>query len=78
MTPHSEKMKEYTRIYLKNTVRHVVTTDKFHVKDIIQTNNGISLVLQALKDESSNAKHRIFTVPVQIAAKDYEVEPDNK
>jgi hypothetical protein len=69
-----KELREATRIYSKSTVRHVVTSDKFHVKDVIQTNKGIALVLQALKDESTDARHRIFTVPLEMGKKDYELE----
>ena len=59
---------------LHKTVRHKVTADKCFVKDVIATHKGVALVLQALKDEGGNSKHRIFTAPVDFAEKNYEIE----
>ena len=67
-------MHEASRRYSRNTVRHVVTSDRYYVKDVIQTAKGVALVLQALKDESADARHRIFTVPLGLAKKDYDIE----
>jgi hypothetical protein len=69
-----EKLEDVKHTYYKKVVRHVVTNDKFYVKDIIDTNRGVSIVLQALKDEAADARHRLFTAPVELVRKDYEIE----
>jgi hypothetical protein len=74
MKPETENLERLSRSHNKKIVRHLVTTDKFFVKDVIQTQKGPALVLQALKDEGLNTRQRIFTVPEEIALKDYEIE----
>jgi hypothetical protein len=71
----SENNFEHSSVrYRHKNLRHSVTSSQYYVKDIIQTEKGTALVLQALKGESIDSKHRIFTAPLWLVERDYEIE----
>jgi hypothetical protein len=58
--------------FLNKTIRHVVTNDRFLVKDVIDTDKGVTIVIQSLRDEGPGAKHRIYTADLAVVRKYYE------
>ena len=69
-----DQLDQIKKQFLRKTIRHVVTDDLFLVRDVITTDKGIMLVIQSLKDEGPQARHRIFKASVEIAQKNYSVE----
>jgi hypothetical protein len=69
-----DNLEQAKATYLNKTLRHLVTNDQCFVKDVIRTDKGVALVMQALKEEAANAKHRLFTAPLDFAKKHFEVE----